>query len=789
MKRLQALLLGLAVAVFLLAAAPVLLLLLALLFLSMDLVSRFGRRKRPASGPEISKDAVSVVIPTWNGRDQLARTLPSVVAALSGKAEHEILVIENASTDGTAEFLAREFPSVRVVEMGSNLGFGRASNFGFSIARHDIVVLLNNDMRVEPDFLQPLLDGFRDPRVFSVTGQIYFENSAKPREETGLTMGRWQRGRVHLQHVADRQVNELFPTFYSGGGSTAYDRHKVLELGGFDGILAPFYMEDVDLAYMAWKRGWVNLYAPQSVLHHEHRGTIGRHFETAYIQRVLQKNRLLFVWKNIHESGRLLGHLSWLYADMWASLVFGASPTRAAAGGFVMALRQALRVAGQRAAARRLSEVSDTEALRRPLGGYFRDRFHRLESKPERSLNVLFVSPYPIDPPLHGGAVFMKQAVESLSKRCRLHLLCLLERESEFAHHDRLAAPCASAEFVLHDPRSRHGAPVLWPQAAQAYWDPVLLWKIHRTILLRRIDVVQFEYAQLASYGEAFRQLVCFLFEHDLHFQAVQRTVWSRGPLYALPRAYEYLRALRFELKTLTRFDAVQVCSNEQRRDLRAYLGERPPVLSNLRTAIDVASYAFHSEEREPDTVLFVGNFRHPPNLDALAFCLEQVLPWVRAARPQVRFLVAGAEASDALRARLQREGAEYVGPVGDIRDVLARYAVFVAPILTGSGVRVKILEAFAVGIPVVSTTLGAEGLCRKESEIAEIDDRATDFARSVVRLLENRTRADELARRARRAVERNWNSEQTAPRLLAHYNAALETKLLSRLAYPLPLR
>ena len=788
MKTVRAWLAGLAVAILLLAVVPALFVVVALLLALSDLATLLARR-RPGPAREVSKGAVSVVIPTWNGREPLARNLPSVVNAVAANPDHEILVMENGSEDGTAEFLAREFPSVRVVEMGSNLGFGRACNAGLGLARHDIVVLLNNDMRVEPDFLQPLIDGFRDPRVFSVTGQIHFSDVSKAREETGLTVGRWQRGRVHLQHVADEQADELFPTVYAGGGSTAYDRMKVLELGGFDELLEPFYMEDVDLSYMAWKRGWVNLFAPASVLYHEHRGTIGKHFSEKYVNRVLQKNRLLFVWKNMHHWGRLLAHFGWLYADLWASLLAGPSPARPNLAAFLHAARQSLRAAGHRARARRLAEIPDSEALIRPLGGFFRDRYHRLQSKFESQLNVLFVSPYPIEPPTHGGAVFMKQAIDGLSARCRLHLLCLLEREDDFQAHRDLTAKCASAELVLHDPQRRHGAPMLWPQSARSYWDPDLLWRIHRTILKHRIDIVQLEYAQLASYGEHFRQIVCCLFEHDLHFQSVQRAILTGSPAGVFRRGYEYLRALRFELKTLPRFDAVQVCSGEQRRALQALLGERPPVLDNLRTAIDVASYPFRSDGREPDTVLFVGNFRHPPNLEGLAFFREQVMPSVRARRPQARLVVVGADAPEPLGAMLAGDSTEFLGPVPDIRDVLGRYAVFVAPILSGSGIRVKILEAFASGIPVVSTTLGAEGLGARDTGTAEIEDRPLDFANAVVRILANPRRAAAMARDARRAVERDWNGQGAVPRLLSHYGAALETKLLSRLAYPLPLQ
>jgi len=775
--------------VFLLFVAPAALLLLAPALIVLDALSSFWAKKRFAPARPVSKKAASVVIPTWNGKEHLERNLRSVVEAVALNPDHEILVVDNASDDGTVEYLAREFPSVRVLEMGRNLGFGGGSNAGISAAKNDIVVLLNNDMQVEPGFLQPLIDGFRDPRVFSVTAQIFFSDPNKRREETGLAMGRWVNGNVHLTHVIDDEVTELYPTFYGGGGSTAYDKRKFLELGGFDELFEPFYVEDVDLGYMAWKRGWINMYAPNSVVYHEHRGTIGKRFSDAYIESVVQKNRLLFAWKNIHEKGRLLGHFVWLYVGLWASFLLGPSPQRPRNGGFRLALRQVPKLLRRRRVALALAEISDTEAMLRPLGGFFRDRYQRFESKSLEDLNVLFVAPYPIHPPLHGGGVFMNQTIDKLAQECRLHLLCLLERESERADNAWFAERCASAELMVRWNDHNDSSTALRPFAVQHFWHPDLLWKIHRTIYMKRIDVLQLEYTQLASYGGNFRQLATFMFEHDVYFQSVQRAITSNGVLVGIRTAYEYLRALRFELTSLAQFDAIQVCTDEQRRLLRSYLGHRPPILAGLRAGINVAQYKYTATGRQPDTILFVGNFRHTPNQQALRYFLERIYPRIREARPSARLIVAGAEGPPSFVQTLDRPGVEYLGEIEDIRSVLENYAVFVAPILTGSGVRVKLMEAFATGIPVVSTSIGAEGLRDKNVDVAEVADRPADFARATLRLLQDRPYARQLAYNARQVVDRDWDCATITPKLAEHYRAVLEAKLLSRPASPLPLQ
>jgi len=780
----RALLGAFAEALFLLLAAPLLLAFECAALWLTDLIAAATPRRSPSPSGSLvddpQKSPVSIVIPTWNGKHHLEANLPSVVAAIADRPGSEILVVENASTDGSAAFLRERFPSVTVLEQTENLGFGAGSNAGFEAAANPVVVLLNNDMRVEPGFVEPLLEGFRAPGVFAVSAQIFFSDPEKRREETGLTTGRWEHGRLQLGHIEDEEIEELFPTFYAGGGSSAYDREKFLELGGFDPILHPFYVEDADVSYGAWKRGWKILYAPGSVVYHEHRGTIGKRFDASFIERTIQKNDLLFVWKNIHEPGRLAGHLFWTWAALWTRLIAGASPTRPDSGALLRAFAQTLGVCRARLRARRFAVIDDTEALRRPWPGYFRDRFEDLATpSDERKLNVLFFSPYGLEPPIHGGAVFMNQTVRHLAKRCELHLLCILDLAEEEAANKPVAERCASAEFHVRDHARAKTSDPWRPYAAQHFWDPALLWKLHSAIYRRRIDAVQIEYTQLGVYALDFKRIATCLFEHDVYFQSVGRSMSGVQSLTLRSKyLFEYLRALRFERRVLRRFDSVHVCTAVNKRYLESFAWDAPPIHAGFRAGIDVGRYAFADSEREADTVLFVGNFRHPPNQSALEYLVREVWPAVRARRPDARLIAVGAQAPKGFQEQVAAPGVEFRGEVEDIREPLDRYSVMAAPILTGSGVRVKLLEAFAAGIPVVSTSLGAEGLTEGEQEIVRLADDAKSFAACLADLLERPAEAQALAVRARAEVERAWDMETITARLAEHYRELAVEKL-----------
>ena len=771
---LRRILLGLPLAIL----APVFLLFVTAVLLLTDLFSKLIPKKPLPPDHLPNTNAASIVIPNWNGRDLLEKYLPSVEAAAARVPGSEIIVVDNGSEDGSADYLRAQHPRVRVIALPKNLGFGGGSNQGFLAAKHDIVVLLNSDMRVEPGFLAPLLAGFTDAQVFSVSCQIYLSDPTKRREETGLTEGWWQRGSIRLGHRIDPEIKTLFPCFYAGGGSSAYDRHKFLELGAFDPLLEPFYLEDTDLGYLSWKRGWKNFYQPASVVYHEHRGTIGRKFSTAYIHGVLKKNYLLYTWKNIHATGRFLEHIFFSWAGAMMTWLTGDSPERSSLAGIARATLQLPAAVRSRFRARQLAAITDDEVLLRTQAGYFRDRFPA--AAPKHNLpHVLFIAPYPICPPNHGGGVFMNQTVQQLAGLTELHVIILLENAQQEQAHAELQKRCASMVFTVrtHEPRTAPGS--LLPHAVREFRRADIHWLIHKQIYLHDIDVLQIEYTALAQYGERFKRIVSILFEHDIYFQSVARRIpFIQGLRLKIAARWEYLAALRYELRVLPGFDRVQVCSADNRQYMQSFLPEmQHRIDEHYRAGIDPSRYPFADHaQRQPFTMLFLGSFRHTPNLEALDWFARLVLPLVLQKQPSAKLVVVGSD-PPARHPLAGVPGVEFAGFAEDLNQVLASYAVFVCPILSGSGVRVKLLEAFAAGIPVVSTPLGAEGLANRDGDICALAESPEGFAQHVLQLFENPAAALEMAVRARRSVETSRDIRKMTAELMECYRAEIHKK------------
>jgi glycosyltransferase involved in cell wall biosynthesis len=317
------------------------------------------------------------------------------------------------------------------------------------------------------------------------------------------------------------------------------------------------------------------------------------------------------------------------------------------------------------------------------------------------------------------------------------------------------------------------------PNAAREFANEDVEWLIHRQLYRRQIDVLQIEYLSMAQYTGQYRRIATALFEHDIYFQSVGRGLGHWPGLVDEGKArIEYLRALRYELGMLRRFDQVQVCTKENRDYVLSFLPKLAPrVRDGLRAGIETARYDFRPCGREPFTMLFIGSFRHDPNRVAVDWFVNSILPLVLERQPRARLVVAGSDPPPPHMYGGYSGALEMLGRVEDVREPLARYAVFVCPILSGSGVRVKLLEAFAAGIPVVSTPVGAEGLATQDGEFCALAADAAGFAERVLAVLEGPQAAAEMAGRARAEVEAHWDMTTLTQRLAQGYQQLVREK------------
>ena len=282
-------------------------LLVALLLLLVDLLATpfvWWSRRAPADRAPASRNA-SIVVLNWNGLHFLRDLMPSLKLAVANcPGDHEVIVVDNGSEDGSAEWLAKACPWARLIRLPENRYFIRGNAAGAAAATKARLVFLNNDMRVEPDWLVELVRPFAAPDLFATTSRIEMQGV---RTETGLT-------RCFVRHGELRFVQPPGapgpgqPALWAGGGSSAFDRSKYAAIGGFEDLYFPMYVEDVSVSWQAWRRGWRVEYVHDSVAHHAHRGSSTKAFGRDGLERLDWRNRELFFVRNVTDPRLVLTH-------------------------------------------------------------------------------------------------------------------------------------------------------------------------------------------------------------------------------------------------------------------------------------------------------------------------------------------------------------------------------------------------------------------------------------------------------------------------------------------------
>ena len=243
---------------------------------------------------------ISVIIPSYDGLELLKKCLPPVIEETEKyEGETEIIVVDDASHDGTSEQIPNIFPQVSVLRNAVNIGFAKSVNTAVRRSRYPLIFLLNNDMEITVPLLPALAEPFKDISVFGVQAKIV---SGSQDEKTDYLNKFTQIPGFFIYKYRESviKLNEPTEMDFVSAGCSVFDKAKFIALGLFDERFSPVYFEDIDICFRAKLFGWKMMYNPEAKVYHRHpASTVDRRYSRSKKQLINKKNYFIFLLKNL----------------------------------------------------------------------------------------------------------------------------------------------------------------------------------------------------------------------------------------------------------------------------------------------------------------------------------------------------------------------------------------------------------------------------------------------------------------------------------------------------------
>jgi GT2 family glycosyltransferase len=582
----------------------------------------------------------SIIIPVFNKSEFTFQCLRSLVREVD-LDETEIIVVNNASTDETAQLLARFGSLIHVIDNEENRGFVDACNQGAARARGGHLVFLNNDAVVLTGWLDELIATVESDDSIGAVGSLLLYPDGRVQEAGAIL---WRDGAA--SHYGwggapdDPRYSFARDVDYCSGASLLVRRDLFNRLGGFDRLYAPAYYEDADICFGVRSLGYRVRYQPLSRVVHYEGATAGSDTSSGYKRfQIVNREKFFDKWREVLERDHFDDH-----------------PANIA----------------------RASIRSNAPAI------------------------IVFDDRLPA-PDRDAGSARMAFILKSLARWSR----------PIFVSTGNLSAP----EYERR----------LWRdgiETARATDYPRLLKeRDFSAAILSRPDVAEAIMPAIRSRAPHAKIVFDMV---DVHFIRLEREARVTGDAQIAEEARRYRE---IEIGLARAADLVWCASPDDRREMqRAAPATRIEVVPTIHSP--------HSRGKSFDErrdLLFLGNFSHTPNRDAVQFFVREVLPILRESLDAVKLYVVGGNAPKEIAALASTE-VWVLGYVPDIEPLFASCRVMIAPLRFGAGVKGKIGESLAHGLPVVTTTIGAEGMGLDDGAHALIADDARAFADAILR-------------------------------------------------------
>ncbi len=250
----------------------------------------------------MKKQPISIIIPVYKNYQMFYRYLKINKKYFDGC---EVIVMNDYPLENISKPVQKIYPESIVINNKKNLGFAGNVNRGVLKAKRNYIFLMNSDVVLKDNSFLNALNYFKKNRRLFAVGFAQIEKDGKI---VGANRGYFKNGLINHSRLSP---NIYHPTsnFWAEGGSSIFKKKLFVNLGSFDKLFNPFYWEDIDLSYRAWKAGYKILYDPNIKVEHHHESTIGKYFDKSKILKTAFRNQLIFHWKNLTDQDLIYKHL------------------------------------------------------------------------------------------------------------------------------------------------------------------------------------------------------------------------------------------------------------------------------------------------------------------------------------------------------------------------------------------------------------------------------------------------------------------------------------------------
>jgi len=311
------------------------------------------------------------------------------------------------------------------------------------------------------------------------------------------------------------------------------------------------------------------------------------------------------------------------------------------------------------------------------------------------------------------------------------------------------------------------------PISVRRHFSPDYAAAVRKLVTERKFDLVHVEWTHYGVYLPFIERLPSFVCTHNVEFLSWKRFVKAtRNPVKKMLGLHEAAKLYRFEKESYRRADGLSVVSDEDAKIVRTEFGVDDVCV--IPNGVDIAAYDEMPNMPKPNHLVYCGSMDVFVNQDAVTYFIKGIFPLILKRKPETTLTVIGRNPPPWLLA-MRNERIRFTGVLADVRQPLKEGAVEIVPLRIAGGSRLKILEAFAAKVPVLSTTIGAEGLAVEHEKNVILADTPEDFAGRCIRLLDDEALRKSLAAEGRRLVDEQYDWSRLSPPVEAAWTRSIE--------------